>query len=103
VCIVRELPQETTRAGVVASKRVGGSVQRNRAKRRLRHALREIWPTLPGTGFHIVLVATLGTGKVDYTQLLAELRRSLSELGVTQVDTSAAPKPDPDRDSGKAS
>lgn len=103
VCIVLALGDEPTRAGVVASRRVGGAVQRNRAKRRLRHALLDTWPSLPERGFHIVLVATPATGKVDYVQLLADLWRSLSELGVTLTATPAASKPDSDRDSGNLS
>jgi ribonuclease P protein component len=101
VCIALSCPGEITRAGVVASRRVGGAVQRNRAKRRLRHGLREVWESLPDTGFQIVLIATSGTGQVDYAQLLAELRRSLSELGVIQEIEPATSKSDPRPNAGK--
>ena len=80
-CVAAGLP-ETTRVGVVASRRVGGAVERNRAKRRLRHAARELLQGLPREGWHIVLIATPATGTVDYGQLLDELRRMLAELGV---------------------
>jgi hypothetical protein len=44
----------------------------------------------------------MGTGKVDYAQLLADLRRSLYELGVIQTIEPSAPTPDPQPDSGNA-
>ena len=99
VCLVLGVPGERTRAGVVASRRVGGSVERNRAKRRLRHALRNLWTEIPAQGYHIVCIATRTTGKVDYGRLNEDLRRLLLELGV-ELDTpprdSPAPPPDAD-------
>ena len=83
---------EPTLVGIVASRRVGGAVERNRAKRRLRHAARTLWPELPESGWHIVLIATPATGTVDYGRLLDELRRLLRELGV--VGTGCSPPTD---------
>lgn len=90
VCIVREAPGESTRAGVVASRRVGGAVQRNLAKRRLRNGIRLIWPELPQIGYHIVLIATMATGKVDYGKLIHDLHRLLAELGLLSRDLAAS-------------
>jgi ribonuclease P protein component len=96
VCIASNVPGQLTRAGIVASRRVGGAVQRNRAKRRLRHGIRQIWPELPSSGHHIVLIATVMTGKVDYARLIHDLQGVLAELGLISRDTagsSAAPQP----------
>lgn len=82
VCIACPRAGETTRAGVVASRKVGNAVRRNRAKRRLREALRLVWPELPPEGWHLVLIATPVTVTIDYGRLVADLRRSLIELGV---------------------
>lgn len=46
--------------GVVASKRVGGAVQRNRAKRLLREAVRAVEHRLSTRGLWVVLVAKKG-------------------------------------------
>lgn len=81
VCIALECPGQETRAGVVASRRVGGAVQRNRAKRRLRQALRIVWPELPERDWHLVLVATPVTLRLEYGRLVDDLRQSLAELG----------------------
>ena len=45
-----------TRVGVVAGNRVGGAVQRNRAKRRIRAVMHELHPTIK-PGFDMVLIA----------------------------------------------
>ena len=50
---------DATRVGITAGKAVGGAVQRNRAKRRLREALRPLAPAL-AAGWDIVLVARPG-------------------------------------------
>jgi len=60
------------RAAVVAGRRVGGAVQRNRAKRRLRAVLRA--EGLPD-GFDIVVVAKSGAVVAPYPLLLREYAR----------------------------
>ncbi len=82
VCIACARPGEPTRAGVVASRKVGDAVRRNLAKRRLREGLRLVWPELPPVGWHLVLIATAVTVTIDYARLVDDLRSSLSELGV---------------------
>jgi ribonuclease P protein component len=82
VCIACRRPGEPTRAGVVASRKVGDAVRRNRAKRRLREILRLVWPEMPAVGWHLVLIATPVTVTIDYGRLVDDIRSSLSELGV---------------------
>ena len=61
---------DVTRVAVVAGRKVGGAVQRNRAKRRLRAAL--AGGTLPA-GLDVVVVARGGVLTADFTSLQAEL------------------------------
>lgn len=96
VCLALAAGSEVTRAGVVASRKVGGAVDRNRAKRRLRAALHSLWRELPPRGWHLVLVATAATVALDYSRLVEILRRSLGELGVLGPH---APSPSPPRPS----
>jgi ribonuclease P protein component len=66
---------EQTRVAVIASKRVGGAVARNRAKRRIRAALREI--TLP-IGTDVAVFASLPVLDASFERLRVWLDSSLS-------------------------
>lgn len=65
---------QPTRAAVVAGRKVGGAVQRNRAKRRLRAALREA--AVP-EGHDVVVVARARTLDVAFPDLQAVLAERL--------------------------
>src|SRR5687767_5683552 len=67
-------PGEPTRVGIVASRKVGGAVQRNRAKRQLRHVMRDLWPSIPGPGRQLVLIALSHIATVDFQSLEADVR-----------------------------
>jgi ribonuclease P protein component len=67
------------RVGLVVSKAVGGSVQRNRVKRRLRHVVRDLLPQLPG-GSELVLRAQPGAAGASSAELRAELARCLQRV-----------------------
>jgi ribonuclease P protein component len=56
VLVVLPIDGEKIRIGVIAGKAVGKAVQRNRAKRLLREALRPILPELR-TGWNAILIA----------------------------------------------
>ncbi|MEQ1818813.1 MAG: ribonuclease P protein component [Terricaulis sp.] len=68
------------RVGFTASKRVGGAVERNRAKRRLREAARRLLPEhgLPGVDY--VLVARQQTPSAPWAALLDDLGNALIRL-----------------------
>ena len=68
--------------GVVASKKVGRAVQRNRAKRVLRAALRDLHPRLCDSQW-LVLVArgSIVEDGVKSTQLQEELSSTLQRIG----------------------
>jgi ribonuclease P protein component len=61
------------------SKAVGGSVQRNLVKRRLRHLVRERLPLLP-PGSLVVVRALPGAGSADPAQLALDLDAALRRL-----------------------
>ena len=68
---------EPPRLGFTATKRLGGAVTRNRAKRRLRAAAAEIFPALAKTGCDYVLIARPGVLTCEFAALLDDLRRAL--------------------------
>ena len=67
------------RFGVSVTKRVGGAVQRSRAKRILRAGYRAIEPELK-TGFLIVLSPKDGILDIKSTDVERDLRRGFSKL-----------------------
>ena len=72
---------DVCRLGFTVSKKVGGAVQRNRAKRRLRAAATEILQNL-NPGRDIVLVGRKATLTRPWDALLADVRQDSLELGV---------------------
>jgi len=63
------------RAGFTATKRIGGAVERNRAKRRMREAARLILPDLAHPGFDYVFIARGGVTTRPWPRLRV-IRRS---------------------------
>ena len=68
------------RVGFTASKKVGGAVQRNRARRRLREAARQLLPEYGLPGVDYVLVARQQTPDAPWAALLDDVRNALIRL-----------------------
>jgi ribonuclease P protein component len=64
--------------GFVASKRVGNAVERNRAKRLLREAAREITRDLSRPDVWIVLVAKSVILNTAYSEIVRDLKNNLA-------------------------
>lgn len=69
------------RIGFTASRKVGGAVVRNRARRRLRAAVDEVMPHHAKPGHDYVLIARRDTATRDYALLLDDLRLALKRTG----------------------
>ena len=69
------------RLGVVSSRKVGGAVERVRARRRLREAYRRLRPTLQA-GCDVVLVARASAVTASWMELEEDLRRQLRRAGI---------------------
>ena len=75
-------PAEPTRVGFITSKKgVGGAVQRNRARRRLREIVRTRWPRLPEFGYWLVLIASRATLAAPHQDLADDVERVLAAAG----------------------
>jgi len=82
VLLVLTSPGQITRVGFIASRRaVGGAVQRNRARRRLREIVRRRLPRMPRHGFLIVLVAARGVLAASHQDLATEVEHLLARAG----------------------
>jgi ribonuclease P protein component len=85
VLLVQPCPGEPLRVGFVASKRgVGGAVQRNRARRRLREIVRRRFPRLPETGYRLVLIALAGALQAPHQELASDVERVLAAAGALE-------------------
>ena len=83
------------RVGISASKKVGGAVQRNRAKRLIREAWRQIDKTLGiKRGFLVVIVPKPECTVSKMQQVQRDLGRCLSSLDMLQRDPGQDPEPE---------
>ena len=77
---VKRDDKKIPRYGVTASKKIGIAVERNRAKRRIRHAIKEVLPKYGKNGYDYVVVATIKTNKVSWKTILNDLEKAFREI-----------------------
>ncbi len=68
------------RVGYAASRKVGGAVVRNRARRRLRAAVHDVLSARAQPGCDYVLIARAGTAGRPYALLLEDLATALDKV-----------------------
>ena len=81
VLIVSANETEALRIGVTASHSVGGAVQRNRAKRRLKACFEEFLPGIR-PGRDLVAVARRPIVEADYMAIRSAIARLLKQAGI---------------------
>lgn len=69
------------RCGLITSRKVGGAVQRNKVRRRLREIVRAT-PLRPG--YWIVTIARWRAGEASLAELQEDWRRSAKRAGILQ-------------------
>lgn len=77
------------RVGFTASRKVGGAVDRNRARRRLRAVVREVMPDHAMQGRDYVVIARKATLRRPYRALVRDLEVALKNLGAYRADVQA--------------
>lgn len=73
--------QSLVRAGFTATRRIGGAVVRNRAKRRMREAARLLLPAFARPGVDYVFIARGGATTRLWPRLLDDMKSALIRLG----------------------
>lgn len=68
------------RFGFTATKSLGSAVTRNRARRRLKEAVRLAGPGAAVEGYDYVLIARSGTVQQRFTELIKDLERALAKV-----------------------
>jgi ribonuclease P protein component len=74
-------PTAPPRIGIAAGKKLGGAVTRNRYKRLMREAVRQVYLNIPN-GVEMVLIARAPIADASVTQLAAALRGTLQRAKV---------------------
>jgi len=83
-------PGEPTRVGFIASRKgVGGAVQRNRARRRLREIVRRRWPRIAPLGHALAFIAYRTAVTVPHVELVADVEKLLAGAGALTGDPAA--------------
>ena len=75
-----EAPGSHAGAGFTATKKIGNAVVRNRAKRRLREAARQLLPRLARPGWDYVFIARQETADIGWPRLLDDMESALLSL-----------------------
>jgi len=70
-----------SRCGFTVSRRLGGAVQRNRARRRISEAIRLVWDLIE-PGWDMVLIARPGVNEADFALLQSACLQLLRRAGV---------------------
>ncbi|MBI3439731.1 MAG: ribonuclease P protein component [Proteobacteria bacterium] len=78
--------------GLTATKKIGGAVVRNRARRRLREAARRLLPLHGLAGVDYVLVARQSTPEAAWEALLDDLQNALIRLAAALKSGESPPQ-----------
>ncbi len=87
-----QLESDTVRVGFTASRKVGDAVARNRARRRLREAVRQVIPAHATPGRDIVVIARANTVRRAFADLVSDLETALRKLDVWNNESSPPEK-----------
>jgi ribonuclease P protein component len=71
---------QLARFGFTATKSLGGAVVRNKARRRLKEAVRLTGRTHAAPGYDYVLIARVGTLQRRFAELVKDLERALAKV-----------------------
>jgi len=84
--VLQALPPEdgdssaAPQVGFTTSKKVGNAVMRNKARRRLKEAAREVFKASGGKGWRYVVIARRAAVDTNFTKLVTDLKWALKKL-----------------------
>ena len=76
--------EDNIRVGFTVTRKVGGAVVRNRARRRLRAAVETVMPTHAAPGRDYVVIGRAGTNARPFAALIGDLETALHKLDAWQ-------------------
>ena len=81
-------PAARSRVAITAGKRLGKAVVRNRIKRRLREAIRQVYPQL-ASGYDLIVIARAPIIEAEVAQVTAALSEVLRRARIWPVESNA--------------
>ncbi len=75
-----------TRVGVTVSRRLGKAVVRNRVRRRIREAVRLVYPQIP-SGWDLLWIARTGSVEATFAEIQTAVRQLLQQAGLLRPPT----------------
>jgi ribonuclease P protein component len=94
--------EKSIRVGFTVSRKVGGAVVRNRARRRLRAAVEKVMPTHAAPGRDYVVIGRGRTNTRPFPDLVGDLEAALRKLNAWQEAASTANGPGIDKENRNA-
>jgi ribonuclease P protein component len=85
---------DACRVGFTATKKLGNAVVRNRARRRLREAVRASFPAHAAGGHDYVVIARPGALTQDFPRLVEDLKQALAKTRRAKPKTSPPAEPE---------
>ena len=76
----REIPEDGCFLGYTVTKKVGKAHIRNRSKRRLRAAAREVFPDNARAKTDYVLIGRYNTADIEFKKLVSEMKKALCKI-----------------------
>jgi ribonuclease P protein component len=90
--------EKNIRVGFTVTRKVGGAVIRNRARRRLRAAVETVMPTHAAPGRDYVVIGRAGTNARPFAELVGDLETALRKLNAWQNAVTTANGPGYDKE-----
>jgi ribonuclease P protein component len=88
-----DAPDAAARLGLTITRKAGGAVERNRMRRRLRAALRQVASGAAQPGHDYVIVARSGVIHASFNHLLADIQSAFRRVHTAKPGKGAAQTP----------